>query len=131
MSSDFHSLGWGFPPVFSLEKKTVCMVSVEEDIRQSLAILLGTSVGERFLQPTFGCHLADYAFRSLDVSSQLHIKELVADAIDAFEPRITLDKVLLNTDNLSEGALLIEVFYIVNETNAMDSFVYPFYLENR
>ena len=58
----FLGRGWAFPPTF--EKVTspgdgttdgrVAMVSQEEDINQSLHILLSTSLGERVLQPEYG-----------------------------------------------------------------------------
>ncbi len=40
-----------------------------EDIRQRLIILLVTTVGERLMQPTYGCHLASFAFEATSIDS--------------------------------------------------------------
>lgn len=130
MSSDFYGSGWSFPPKFNKETKSVEMVSKEDDIRQSLAIILGTRVGERFLQPKFGCNLADYQFQSLDVVLQLHIKSLVSEAIEKFEPRVYLENVKLNTEDILDGCLKLEITYIIKDTNSVENLVYPYYLEN-
>ena len=50
----FLGRGWGFPVTFGNQGRLVTMVDAEEDIRQSLEILLSTQVGERVLNPTFG-----------------------------------------------------------------------------
>ena len=46
----FLGTGWSFPPAFDRESGSVEMVQEEEDIRQSLEILLSTSIGERVMQ---------------------------------------------------------------------------------
>ena len=42
----FLGSGWGFPPIFDKNKRSVRMISDEEDISSSLEILLSTSIGE-------------------------------------------------------------------------------------
>ncbi len=119
--------GWGFPPTFSTATKTVGMISDEEDIRSSLAILLSTRVGERVMQPKYGCDLHDRVFEPLDVGLRADIKDLVETAILYFEPRILVREVLLE-DRPQEGLLLITVDYVVKATNNRSNFVYPYYL---
>ncbi len=58
--------GWSFPPAFDKGSNTAVMVSAEKDIEQSLEILLSTSLGERVMQPDYGCNLKDYQFESVD-----------------------------------------------------------------
>ena len=53
----FLGTGWSFPPTFQTSGKEVEMVSYEQDIKESLHILLSTSPGERIMQPSFGCDL--------------------------------------------------------------------------
>ena len=48
----FLGTGWSFPPEFN-PYGSVKKVSDEEDIRESLVILLSTSPGERIMQPTY------------------------------------------------------------------------------
>jgi hypothetical protein len=43
------------------------------------------------------------------------------------EPRIELEKVILNDTRELEGVILIEINYRVKTTNSRFNFVYPFY----
>jgi len=52
----------------------------------------------------------------------------VTDALDRWEPRIELQSVNVLDDPQSDGALLVEINYIVSSTYNERSIVYPFYL---
>jgi Baseplate wedge protein gp25 len=60
--TSFLGTGWSFPPEFVLETGEVLMTSDEEDIQASLKILLGTSFGERFLNPKYGLDMHELLF---------------------------------------------------------------------
>lgn len=126
--NSFLGKGWGFPPTFQKENKQVEMVSDEEDIRQSLEILLSTYVGERVMQPEYGCNLRELLFEPLDTSLQTYILDLVEKAIIYFEPRIRLESASMLTDQVSEGILIISIDFRVRTTNSRFNMVYPFYL---
>ena len=121
--------GWRFPPTFYLESGNISMVSAEEDIRESLQILLSTSLGERVMQPTYGCDLQDLLFEALTPTVASSIKEQVRTAILDHEPRIRLDQIDLALDRNLEGIVLIALEYTILSTNSRFSFVYPFYLK--
>jgi phage baseplate assembly protein W len=124
--TDFLGQGWAFPPSFSRGANTADMVSKQEDINQSLGILLSTSLGERFLQPTYGCNLHDYLFESLDDSMKSFLEDLIRTAILLHEPRIKLERIEMLTKPL-EGLILFEIYYWIRTTNTRTNFVYPFY----
>lgn len=129
-SNSFLGKGWAFPPAFNKSTGTVEMVSDEEDIRQSLYILLSTSLGERVMQPDYGCNLNDYVFESLNSSTIGYIKERVANSILYYEPRIIVEQIDVTSegsaDNL-EGRFLINITYSIPGTNSRFNYVYPFY----
>ena len=104
------------------------MLSGEDDIRSSLEILLSTSVGERVMQPRYGCNLHRLLFEPLDATLQAYMKDLIKTAILYFEPRIILDAVTL-VPHEEEGRIDIEVSYIIAATNTRSNVVYPFYLD--
>lgn len=120
--------GWSFPPTF-IPNSGVTLVSAEEDICQSLQILLSTSLGERVLQPTYGCNLTELMFEPLSPTVTSNIKELVRMAILYHEPRIRLNNLDLTMPPEELGLVLITVDYTIRSTNSRFSFVYPFYLE--
>ena len=131
MDKAYLGTGWSFPPNFDIESKTVSMVSAEKDIEQSLEILLSTSLGERVMQPDYGCNLKDYQFESMDNSFIGFIKDLVERAILYYEPRIKLEKVEITDPasfELIEGLLKIVVHYHIEGANTRYNYVYDFYL---
>jgi phage baseplate assembly protein W len=126
----FLGKGWAFPPTFNKSTGTVEIVSDEEDIRQSLHILLSTSLGERVMQPDYGCNLQDYVFESLNSTTIGYIKERVANSILYYEPRIVVEQIEVTSegsdDNL-EGRFLIKITYSIPGTNSRFNYVYDFY----
>lgn len=130
ISNSFLGTGWSFPPVFNRESGTVDMVSDEEDIKQSLNILLSTSLGERVMQPKYGCNLNDYLFDGLDSSTIGYIKDRVANSILYYEPRIIVERIDVTGDDsadLLEGKFTISVEYSIPGTNSRFNYVYDFY----
>jgi phage baseplate assembly protein W len=129
MSQDnsFLGTGWSFPPEFSRRGK-VSMVSAEEDIKQSLLILLSTSPGERVMQPTFGCGLKHHVYENIDESTITILKDLITRAILFFEPRVKLEMILSDASAAYEGRLDFTIMYRIISTNTRHNIVYPFYL---
>lgn len=126
-SQAYLGTGWSFPPAFT-KGGGVALVSAEADIQQSLQILLSTGLGERVLQPTYGCDLTELLFEPLSPTVASNIKELVRVAILYHEPRIRLNALDLTLTD-AQGVVLIEVDYTIISTNSRFSFVYPFYLQ--
>lgn len=126
----FLGKGWSFPPDFRNDKRATKISEYEEDIKQSLTILFSTRVGERFNR-NYGCNLADFVFEQITSSVITRMKDEIEQAIILFEPRISLKKVNIDTSNESNGLLLIELDYLIRQTNTDENFVYPFYLQNK
>ncbi len=124
----FLGTGWSFPPEFSKERMAVTMVSDEEDIRQSLEILLTTRLGERVMRPDYGGDLTDMVFEPLNVTTQTYIRTLVENAVLYHEPRIIVNDVSMAMDSGNEGVVLIIIDFTVSSTNTRRNYVYPFYL---
>jgi phage baseplate assembly protein W len=129
--NSFLGTGWSFPPTFNHETGSVEMSTDMQDIQESLQILLSTSLGERVMQPDYGCNLDDYMFDSLNNSLIGIIKHHVENAILFFEPRIIAESVDVTTadsTDLIEGRFTITVVYSIPETNSRFNFVYDYYL---
>lgn len=134
MNTSFNSFlgtGWAFPVEFDADAGTVELVSDYKDIQESLNILLSTSLGERVMQPEYGCNLTDYLFESLSSTMIGIIKHKVQNAILYYEPRIAVDNVdvtAADSFDLIEGKFTITVSYTVPETNSRFNYVYDYYL---
>jgi phage baseplate assembly protein W len=117
----FIGRGWSFPPAFSKQEAGVSMSTGILDIEQSLGIIFTTVLGERIMNPLFGCSLEDSVFEVMNTSRIAYIENQVRTAILYHEPRIEPDQ--------NAGLLLIGVGYKVRGSNSRFNFVYPYYLQ--
>ena len=128
-SPPFLGRGWSFPPRVSPLTRATEMVEGEEDIAQSLFVLLSTSPGERIMAPTYGCDLQPFVFADLTTSLLSQIRDLVATAVVRWEPRIDLNGVSAELDAEDLSTVLIGVDYRVRATNTRNNLVFPFYVQ--
>jgi uncharacterized protein len=124
----FLGRGWAFPPAFNFELGTVETVAAEEDIRQSIRIIIETIPGERIMFTTFGCGIRKYVFESNDPTHMSMLKDAIYDALLYNEPRIKLEKIDIDNYNQNEGLIHIHIFYTIIITNTRSNMVYPFYV---
>jgi Bacteriophage baseplate protein W len=125
----FLGTGWSFPPTFTKYPCEPVMVSDEEDIEQSLKILLSTRHGERIMQPEYGCNLDVLLFEPINTSLIAFVKDLIEKAVLFHEPRIDLKRIEISIEQVLEGLLLIELDYVIRSTNSRYNLVFPFYLK--
>lgn len=125
--ANFLGTGWSFPPEFNPHTKSVKTVTEVEDIKESLQILLSTSIGERLMQPKYGCNMNELLFEAMNTTTKTLIIDKIKTAILYFEPRIEVKRIEINPQNELEGELLVEIDFEVRATNSRFNFVYPFY----
>ncbi|MCP4694690.1 MAG: GPW/gp25 family protein [Desulfobacterales bacterium] len=128
MMDSFLGRGWGFPPAFDRRNARVETASEEEDVFQSLRILLSTDIGERVMRPDYGCDLNRFLFGAVDQGMLTRIKNMISDAILYHEPRVTLDEIDISENESMAGLLLIRIDYTIRTTNSRFNMVYPFYI---
>lgn len=126
-NKSFLGTGWGFPPEFNKETRTVKMLTDEADIKSSLEILLSTRLGERIMVPGYGCNLDELMFKPLNLTLKTFVVDLIKTAILYHEPRIDVNKINIDPTNELEGVLLINLDYTIRTTNSRKNMVYPFY----
>lgn len=124
----FLGRGWAFPPRFRKVTRDAIMVTGEEDIHESLHILLSTHPGERIMNPAFGCNLRQFVHEEISQTLFTRIKNAITMAILNFEARITIKDILFEYDNDAEGIIYITIDYVIRQTNSRHNMVYPFYL---
>ncbi|MBK6622477.1 MAG: GPW/gp25 family protein [Saprospirales bacterium] len=125
--NSFLGRGWSFPPTFNKDAGSVEMVAEEEDIRQSLYLLLSTTPGERITNVKFGCDLNRVLFDPVNSGIDIIIKDMITHAILYYEPRISLRDIKIVKDRQLEGVVEISIDYIVRKINARSNIVFPFY----
>jgi phage baseplate assembly protein W len=124
----FLGIGWSFPPCLEANGR-IDTAAFEEDIRQSILIILGTDRGERLMRPDFGAGLNSFVFEPVNATTMQLIKSRVEESLIDWERRIDLVEVKVEADKSLRNKLSIDVTYRVRATNAVDNLVYPFYLQ--
>lgn len=128
--NSFLGKGWGFPPEFNHDDNPTHMSEYEEDIRQSLIILLSTRTGERIHRPDYGTELYRYQFEQLDLTMETMIKSSIEKAVLLYEPRVSLDRIEINKTKIQEGILIIELYYTIRMNSIQQELAYPLYLDS-
>lgn len=124
--TEFLGTGWAFP--FAIASSgAVAVAADDEDIRQAIRIILGTTPGERVMRPDFGAGLHALVFEPINTTTRALAKHHVEQALVKWEPRIDSITVTV-TDDARLGRLMIDINYRVRATNVFYNLVYPFYL---
>ena len=125
MSGDFIGNGWGFPAQIT-HAGSVRLVSGAEELDAAIRMILSTVPGERVMRPEFGCAMWELLFAPLTAGTLGLVEQAVREAVERWEPRVTLDRVEASA-GADEGTILIEIRYQVRATNDYRTLVFPFY----
>jgi Bacteriophage baseplate protein W len=127
MSELFVGRGIAFPMRISASGG-IALVSRDEEIAESMRLILGTSPGERPMRPDFGCAIHDHVFAPADTSTIGLIAFEVRLALDRWEPRIEVRDVTVSQDESQTGLLYIDIDYSIRDSSDPRNLVFPFYV---
>ena len=131
MSNDKDFLGKGlrFPVSINLNGG-VSSSQYEENVRQSLFVILGTAPGERINRPRFGCRIHDLMFAPNNDLTAARAEVYCEEAIYKFEPRIqkVSCRAFPNKDEPNRLDIRIE-YVIAGKNDQKRNLVFPFYLK--
>ncbi len=129
LGREFLGTGWAFPVGITPDTGLIERVSYEEDIQQSILIILSTAKGERVMRPDFGCGIHELVFAAVTTQLIARIETTVREALRTYEARIEVRRVGVETGHLASGRLDVVIDYQVRATNQPGNFVYPFYFQ--
>ncbi len=101
----------------------------EENIKESIYIIVMTRKGERVMRPDFGCDIHQFLFDTVDYTMLMRMQQAVREALIRWEPRIEDIEVEVQDKVQNDNALEIAVSYRVRTTNSPYNLVFPFYLK--
>ena len=127
MTNPIIGRGWHFPPTLD-ERGTVALVSDDDEIKQSIHIILSTAPGQRVMRPDFGCRIHELVFAPNNATTAGMATQYVTEALGRWEPRIELQQVDVAPDPSNPARLAISIEYRISATHSNRSLVYPFYL---
>ena len=125
--TDIVGCGWTFPPKIGAQGG-VLLTCADNEIEESITIILMTSPGQRVMRPNFGCLIHELVFAPNNVHTAAIARRYVDDALAMWEPRITVTNVIARPHNIQQNWLFVEIEYVIKATNDPRSLVFPFYL---
>ena len=114
MTKDFLGRGWSFPFRWDGSTGAVAMSAHEDNIRESMSIILGTRPGERQMLPEFGCRIHEIMYTPNSAANASLVAYHVRHALERWEPRI--DVVQVTAEPKMDGRLDVKVRYTVKST---------------
>lgn len=124
---DFLGRGWRFPVAIN-RTGGIATSAQEENIRESIFIILGTAPGERIKRLDFGCDIHELVFAPNNPTTAGLAIHYCEEALRKWEPRITNIQVDAEPARNDPNRLDIRISYVVRATNQPGNLVYPFYL---
>jgi uncharacterized protein len=110
--------GLGFPPRVGADGR-LAWSEGEENVRESIRVILLTEPGERLMRQDFGCGLRRFLFEPNTVTTRALIREAVTNAIKAREPRVAVEDVSVESDDEEPRLVAVEIRFRLIATQAV------------
>lgn len=127
MSETFIGRGWSYP-VRTEASGNIALVSGDDELFESIPLIIGTARGERPMRPEFGCAIHDFIFAGVDNNVAGQIAYEVRQALVRWEPRIDVVGIDVTVDNNEHNLLYIDISYTHKGSNDPRNLVFPFYV---
>ena len=88
--------GLAFPPRVGADGRLAWSVG-EDNIRESIRILLLTEPGERLMRESFGVGMREFLFEPNTATTRQLISDRISRALERLEPRVTVNEVNVST----------------------------------
>ena len=127
MTFEIIGCGWNFPPKIDAQGG-ISLTNNQNEIEQSILIILGTTPGQRVMRPNFGCRLNELIFSPNNSHTAAQARRYVEEALGMWEPRINVKEIFIYSEQEDSNILKIKIEYQLKATHDERSLVYPFYI---
>jgi phage baseplate assembly protein W len=101
----------------------------DDNVVQSVELLLWTVTGERVMRPTFGTAVVDLLFEADGEQNLRQLELAIEQAIRQHEPRVAVEVVRAAAREGEDGVVDVDVVVRVLRTNTQRNLVFPYYLD--
>lgn len=112
-------LGLSFPPRVGADGRLVWSVG-EQNVRESIRLILLTEPGERLMREGFGCGLRRFLFEPNTVATRQLIHDRIVEAIGRWEPRVAVQEVTVDADPDNPRLAAITILFRLVATGALE-----------
>lgn len=117
-SRSLYGQGPAFPPRVDAAGRLAWSAG-EDNVRQSIRVLLLTEPGERLMREEFGCGLRRFLFEPNTPATRQLIQERITRAIARWEPRAVVETVEVAPDPDDPRAVHISIDFRLVATQAL------------
>jgi len=107
---NIYGQGLSFPPRVDADGRLAWSVG-DENVRESLRLILLTEPGERLMREEFGSGLRQFLFEPNTVTTRTLIRERITRAIARWEPRVQLDEVAVEAEPADARVINVTILY--------------------
>jgi len=111
--------GISFPP--RLVQGRMAWSAGEQNVRESIQMIILTELGERLRRADFGAGLGIYLFEPNTVTTRGQIQDRIVKALSQWEPRIELDAVAVEEAPADPEATAVTVTYRLVATQVREA----------
>lgn len=112
----------GWPLLPAIDGGALDYPTLEQSIRDQIKIILLTRPGELLLHPAFGAGLEDMLHEPNTLTTRRRIRDLIAESVGRWEPRITLDAIEVWELPDRPDAVRVELAYRILRTGTGQQF---------
>jgi Bacteriophage baseplate protein W len=112
-----YGQGLSFPPRVGVDGRLAWSAG-EENVRESIRLILLTEPGERLMLEDFGCGLRRFLFEPNTPATRALIRERIMRAIALWEPRVRTEEVEVEPDPAEERQINISILFRLVATGA-------------
>lgn len=125
---EYLGTGVKFPPQADRATGRFMLSGGKTSVKESVYIILMTQKSERWLRPEFGSRIMSYAFMDTSVTRLNMMARELRDTLLEQEPRIADAHVEIG-NKPEKGCLIVNISYVLAETDTEENMVFPFYLD--
>lgn len=114
-----YGRGIAFPPRVGADGRVVWSEG-EQNVRESIRIILMTELGERLRLPDFGGGLNKFLFEPNTATTRQLIRDRITKALAQWEPRIIVESVAVEPDAQDLSAALAVITYKLVATQIVE-----------
>jgi phage baseplate assembly protein W len=126
MAEAFVGKGLSFP-LKTTASGAIALVQADQELRESIRLILGTAYGERPMRPEFGCGIHDLVFAPANSTTAGQAAYEVRRSLERWEPRVDVEDVDVSFDAGNSALMYVAVSYKVKGGNDPRNLVFPFY----
>ena len=118
-AADIYGRSLAFPPRVGPDGR-VAWSEGEDNVRESIRIILLTQFKERLRRPTFGGGLGEFLFEPNNVTTRHALADRMTTVLSVWEPRITVQSVTVDPDPTDGEAAIATINYKLVATQTPD-----------